>query len=298
MNPDSTIFAGVRWPRLILGVCITAVLSLSVHAVMIQVLNVPYPAAQLASFVPAWLNDAAMLLAVSWLYVCARKRWPAHSPARSVLVLSLILVCLNETLRGWFMNAYCSTPARTSWLFMAISSLQKAAYYVVAVVMGAAVGQRLKGGWRVAGALVLALFLSLAVTPSLSKASAAVMEQVAQWAPQWAPTGGWCKMPYGMDVLIPAYLTFIEPVLASLFCVALVWRYLVAHGFARVLQFALLILALKKQLLMAFLYAIYAPVPAGTALASMGQFSLEALALGVLMALSWRYAQRATAETR
>lgn len=54
----------------------------------------------------------------------------------------------------------------------------------------------------------------------------------------------------------------------------------------------LLILALKKPLLAAVFYAIYMPLPPMTALASMGQFTLEVAVLGLGMAMCWQYVSR------
>lgn len=56
----------------------------------------------------------------------------------------------------------------------------------------------------------------------------------------------------------------------------------------------LLALALKKQLFAAFFYAAYADLPFWTALSSMGQFSLEAVVLGLTTALSWAWANKGT----
>jgi len=104
------MFAGVRWGRLVLGVSLTAVLALSVHAVMLQWLHVPYPDASVFdSALPDWLNDAVMLCAAVWLYRCLRARATAQPVALRFFVLFGLLFCLNETLRGAWMTGYCVT---------------------------------------------------------------------------------------------------------------------------------------------------------------------------------------------
>lgn len=46
------IFDGVHWGRLLIGLILTVILSLSVHAVMLQVLHVPFPSAQVKTWIP------------------------------------------------------------------------------------------------------------------------------------------------------------------------------------------------------------------------------------------------------
>ncbi|KVA60533.1 hypothetical protein WI61_24935 [Burkholderia cepacia] len=291
MNIKAHIFSDLSWRRLIIGLCITGVLSLSVHAVMLQWLHVPYPAAPMESWLPEFINNVTMVWAANWLYGCLRAQCPSRSSVYRVFVLFLLLTGLNETLRSWFMNGYCSTGQKTQWLYQTLGSLQHVAYYALVATLVATMSGHSKAGWKLAIALALGGLLTFAVTPGLNAASAAVLYHFQDWA----PTGGWCQLPYGPVVLIPAYLTFIEPLAACLCCVAFAWRQLGARRFMRACQFALLILALKKQLFMSFLYAIYAPMPAWTALLSMGQFTLEAAALGLCMALSWRYANGSVA---
>jgi hypothetical protein len=43
---EPRLFEHVHWRRLLAGFCLTAVLSLSVHSVMIDILHVPYPSQQ------------------------------------------------------------------------------------------------------------------------------------------------------------------------------------------------------------------------------------------------------------
>ncbi|MET3551243.1 MULTISPECIES: hypothetical protein [Burkholderia] len=286
-KPILPLFAGIHRGRLAIGMCVATVLSLSVHAVMLQLFHAPYPGASLGSKLPAVVNDAVMIYAASWLYRSLCLSLPLRSPLCRITVLFVILACLNETLRGWFMNGYCSTPWTTSWLYETFTSLRGIAYYAAASVMSAAIYRCRQRSGRIVAAVLLALLLNFVLMSRL----ASVLSIVLAYVESLAPTGGRCQMPYGPEVLIPAYLSFVEPAIASLFCVAFTWRYSSARRCAFAWQFAVLVLALKKQLLMAYVYAIYAPMPAWTALASMGQFTLEAAALGLLTAVAWQFAK-------
>jgi hypothetical protein len=275
---------------MVVGFVAASILALSVHAIMLEILHVPYPSERLTARLPEVLNNMVFAWGAMWLYGGLHGRLYWRSTAFRIVVLTVLLCALNETLRGWLMNAYCADPSVSAWIYFAVAALPKVLAFAVTAAAAAVASRCLSAGWRQGvAAVALGLLLSFAVGPLMSWLQQVVMTPLAGWG----PTGGWCRLPYGMNVLVPAYLTFAEPALACLFCMAFVANRLPADGALRPLGFVLLILALKKQLLMSFFYAIYAPIPAMTALASMGQFSLEAAVLGLLMALSWDYATRA-----
>ncbi|CAM3483845.1 hypothetical protein BOSP111201_07850 [Bordetella sputigena] len=285
------LFSRVSRKRLLFGFVATCILALSVHAIMLDVFRVPYPAEQVTARLPDALNHIVFAWGAMWLYGSLHSRLSRRPMVCRIAVLTLLLGALNEMLRSWLMNAYCADTSVSALVFFAVQELPKIVAIAVTATGAVIAGRRLSPGWRQgAGAVVLGLFLSFVLGPLLSWLQPFLSAAISGLAPH----GGWCRQPYGMSVLIPAYLTFAEPALACLVCMAIVAKRLPAHGPLRPLSFMLLILALKKQLLMSFLYAIYASMPARTALASMGQFSLEAAALGLLTALSWDYATRAS----
>ena len=116
------------------------------------------------------------------------------------------------------------------------------------------------------------------------------MQPIMNFISNLEPQGEWCALPYGANVLVPAYLTFLEPVIACFAAAALAWGKLSRSRAVRYLQFTLLILAVKNQLLTPFIYVAFAKIPALSALASEGQFALEALALAMLTCVSWDWA--------
>jgi len=292
MNDATTIFAGVRWPRLMIGICLTGGLALTIHVVMVQWLKVSNP--DFHSPLPEVLNVVVMVYAAMWLDRCLRAQYAGRSPALRIFVLFVLLACLNGTVRNAFMSGYCSTMTPLRWLFGALSSVRPIAYFAVAAALTAGVGQFRQSEARLAAGVGLALLLVGIVSPGLS-----IMEQAAyQPLSDLLPSIGWCRLPYGMDVMIPAYLTSVEPALASFACIALVWRYLPERPLFRTVSFVMLILALKKQLLASLLYPFFAPGSALTALASMGQLSLAAAALGLLTVVFWRWAQRVPPRSR
>lgn len=289
MKTVARVFEGVRWGRLVCGVLLTTVLGLSVHAVMLQVLHVPYPSAVLESKLPEVLNGAIMMWAAIWLYDGLRARQTDCAAWVRVVILFVLLAGLNGTLRGALMNGYCSTREPVRWLIALLLTSHYLIYFAVIAGFAGAMSRFQSNTVRLAGVAAGALLAAFVLTPGLMALDAAISARVAHWV----IAGGWCRLPYGMDVLLPAYASFLEPVLACLVCLALIWRCLPVHPLGRVAAFVVLVLALKRQLLMPFLYAAFAPGPAVTALASMGQFSLEAAALAGLTVLSWWWARPA-----
>jgi hypothetical protein len=225
---------------------------------------------------------ATLALIILWQLASPRiqgsfvKRWG---------VLFLIASMLNESLvRGPFMEGYCTT----AWVFAFVGNLQKLATIALVAALIVAAAPRLALVWqKVVAAAVIAIFGTFVATPLIGVAMGPVMESIASLAPQ----GEWCTLPYGPDVLIPAYLTFAEPVLACMAAAALVWDRLSPSRLLRFARFTVLILAIKNQLLMPFIYAAFAKAPLMAAFVSESQFALEAVALALLTGITWEWSR-------
>lgn len=289
---NTGIFDGVHWGRLLIGLSLALVLSLSVHAIMLQVLHVPFPSAQIKTWVPFQVfTNVALVAGAIWLYGCIRSNHGQRARAFPAFILFILMCGFDETLRAWVMNSYCTLPPLNSAFFFGFIALSGALFPAAAAVLIALTAPYMQRRWQQGvGAILLGLLLTFAVAPLVS----AAQQAGAAYLIDLAPSQGWCKLPYGPNVLVPAYLTFIEPVLACGFSVALGWKYVPRGFWVKISVFMLLALALKKQLFAASFYAAYADLPFWTALSSMGQFSLEAAVLGLTTALSWGWANNGT----
>lgn len=67
------------------------------------------------------------------------------------------------------------------------------------------------------GVAIAAVYM-FAANPLFAVAWKPEMEKITYLA----PTGEWCKLPYGPDVLIPDYISFIKHVLACLMTAILI----------------------------------------------------------------------------
>jgi hypothetical protein len=271
--------------KLILGILLTGFLSLSLHAVMLQLLGIPYPSVAIDAPLAKFISSSVLgLLGLIYLAELSLPALATRSFAVRSGVIFVLGTALTESLfRGPFMEGYCSDSL--AWAF--ISNLPKmlsAALLAVAVV---AVTPRLPRFWqKVLAAAILGALSMYVLKPLIGALSKAPLEALS-----FMSHAEWCELPYGANVLVPAYLSFIEPVLAAVAAAALVWDRLSGRPLVRLLQFALLILLIKRQLLAAFIYMAYSGTPPLSGLASMGQFSLEALALALLAGLTWAWAR-------
>ena len=93
--------------------------------------------------------------------------------------------------------------------------------------------------------------------------------------------------PYGLHVIVPAYITYVEPVTAALVVAALVWDRLSAHTVLRVAQFVLLLMLMDLSLFRTAIYGFYDPAGFWAGLKSQGQFWLEDLILALGTAANW-----------
>lgn len=274
-------------PVLLTGMLLTAVVSLSVHAVMLQGLDIPFPSVAIDAPVASFVSGSFLnVLALIYLAQLAAPTLEKHTWIGRTGILFVVWMGLNEALfRGAFMEGYCTE----AFTYAFVTKFMKLLPSLVVAALVASMSTRLVHFWqKAAAALVLGAFWKFALAPAVAIAFKAPLAALAFLAPQ----SEWCQLPYGANVLIPAYLSFIEPTLACAAAVALVSARLSRTPMIRLLQFILLVLLLKKMLLAPFIYMIYANLPPLTALGSMGQFTLEALCLALGSGLTWSIAGR------
>lgn len=278
-------FDSIRWSRFGLGLFLTAVCALSVHAVMLQVLGTPFPDLSVVTVPYRFAIRVAQTLAlmVFWQYA-------SRTVNRSFLVqwglLFLIFSMLTESLiRDPFMAGYCTN----AWVFAFVSNIPKLLGIAIVCAIVVATTPRLLLAWQqIVAATIIAALARFALSPLIGMAAAPLMKSIASLAPQ----GEWCALPYGLNVLIPAYLSFAEPTLACVAAAILIWDKLSTSRGMRFLAFSMLILAIKNQLLMPFFYAGLAKGSFLLGLTSEGQFALEALALAVLTGATMEWSIR------
>lgn len=270
----------LQWTKLIAVMIVTLVCALSVHAFMLDWLNIPFPDSPIDAKVSRYVSKTIGFLALIMFLKMTVDGEDAQF-FRRLAIAFLVYGSLNEFLvRGPFMQGYCSN----AWLYAFAQNLPYLVPRLLAAALVALVTPRLDRVWKcvLAAAAITAIFQF-----EFIHWSASALKGSSDFLSAYAPTNEWCTHPYGLKVLIPAYLTFIEPVLGCTAAIILCWDRLPGSDGQRVAAFTLLIVALKNQLLEPFIYMFHAKPPALLALASEGQFALEAVALGVLTGMGW-----------
>jgi hypothetical protein len=272
----------IHWPKLALGVFIAAVCALSVHSIMLQGMGVPFPDLSLIPPVFKFLIRVVAILGLIFFWQLASRKI-STSFVKQWGLLFLVTAMLTENLiRGPLMQAYCTD----AWIFAFVGNIPKVLTIAVSSAIIVALTPRLQPIWqKVMAAFGIAALSMFAVTPLLGAAMAPVMQAIAHLAPQ----GEWCALPYGANVLIPAYITYAEPAIACMVMAMLAWDQLSPSRGLRHVQFTVLILAINYQLLMPIVYASFAKLSFMNALISEGQFALEALVLAMLTGIGWEW---------
>jgi len=270
----------VSWPILIAGAIVALVLSLSVHAVMIQGLHVPYPSNFPYTGWPRLPDGILSVLAAIYLSAHLPERHRKSSLRLRCTVMFLFLATIHEDLfRGPFME-FINLSNLTLYPFVDnIPKLIPLAVIAIGVESWTRRGTGVTA--NVIAAVVIAGGVSLVVQPLANYAFAGVIEFTG--AREGHQRYG---LPYDWHILLPAYLTFIEPVIAALVIGLAVRNKLPPAPLTRFGITAALILALKGPVFAPLLNVHYANTNAITAILSYAQFTFETMTLGILTALT------------
>jgi hypothetical protein len=272
----------INWLKFCIGVIISLVLSLSVHIVMLQGMNVAFPDFTVITASYKFFARVVSVLGLMFFWELADKKVGGIIAKKWALLIIIDAMLTESLFRGAFMNGYCSNSIG----FMLINNIPK--LLAIAIMCGLIVfsAPRLNNFFlKFCAAAAIAAIFMFVVSPLITIAWEPVTNSIAHLA----PTNEWCKLPYGPDVLIPSYISFIEPVMACMIMAILVWDKLSSTRWLKYLLFTLIVLAIKNQLLMPIFYAILGKNNLIINLASMGQFTLEAIVLAITTGFTFEW---------
>jgi hypothetical protein len=277
----------ISWPILAVGAIVTMVLPLSVHAVMLQGLHVPYPY-NFPHTGWARLPDA-ILSALGAIYLSAHLRQSTrkHSIGFRCALLFLLLASIHEDLfRGPFME-FINRSNFTLYPF--IDNIPKLIpWAVVALGVELWISHERSLRANLIAAALLAIVVAPLVKPFANYAFAGVMHFTEAREGQQR-----YGLPYDWHILLPAYLTFFEPVLAALVIARAIRNDLPPESLTRFGITAALILALKGPVFAPLINIHYANTSPLTSVLSYAQFTFETMALGILTATTLHSASHA-----
>ena len=268
----------ISWPTLFAGMIVTVFLSLSVHAVMLQGFHVPFPYNFPNTGWAKLPDDTLTVLGAIFLSAHLPRNIRKRSFGFRSALLFLLLASIREVLfRDPFMD-FINLSNLTLYPF--IDNLPKLIPLAVVAIGVESSILRERSFWTsLIFAVVLAAIAALLVKPLANYSMAGLMHFTS--AREGHQRYG---VPYDWHILMPAYLTFFEPVIAALVIGGVIRRRLPAAPLVRFGITAALIIALKGPVFAALLNIWYANTGAFTAILSYAQFTFETMALGILAA--------------
>jgi hypothetical protein len=270
----------MRLLSLIVGGVCTLLGGLSVHVVLQQTLHVPFPSQYPAHSIVEQFDQATtvfgLLLFVSWA-AGPLSRFPLLG--RWAIVFA-VYVMLRESFRAALMEGVVTTSYAYPVLELIPKLFATSILTFLCVVAQPAVP-------RIWQKIVVSGVIYVFVSSTMAFATGQFFEPLlAHFA--YLRHDEVYAMPYGENVLIPAYITYVEPVAGCIIAAALVWQRLAGRPPGAIVWFTFLILLLRRSLFPPFIYMFYESHQRLTAFLSAGQFSLETIALALLAATTWR----------
>jgi hypothetical protein len=215
-----------------LSVCLIAAgfVALSIHVAMLAA-GVPFPSTRPPIWA-RWIAQSVSVASVLAFLALALPRLRHLDYLRRTLLTFVLLAALKETLRGAIMNGVVTT----GWLFSATTLIQP---LVRALIVAALCVFAMR--WARSGIRLIAIALVVgAISVGASMLSGIVLAPLtARFAALSRPD--LYEFPYPLQVMIPAYLTFLEPVIATVVMAAMTWPRLPAGRMSRVASFAALV---------------------------------------------------------
>lgn len=265
---------------LFFGFLITLFISLSIHILMLQVIGVGFPDHSPVPTISKLLNTWFSVLALFTFYYLGKERLSKKSIAIQTLIVFAIYSMIKESLiRANVMEAVVTT----AWLFPFIKSAPGLLNYFILAFIIVLTNRFLYKKWQLIIASILAAaFIKSVLEPLMGSVFSPVIASYSYLAHEAI-----YQMPYGWEVMIPAYLTFAEPVFAAFLILYFIWEKIAVKNIHKIVLTGILISLMKGTLLPLFIYTPYMKLNLTSAMASEGQFTLEFLALGMLATFFW-----------
>ncbi len=197
----------------VMAVVLTAFISLSIHVVILQYFHPPVLSInpgfnQIVDFAIRFGTASASI----FIYVSSKEYWISIKPLYRVILFALLIMALTEMLfRGLLMNIIVGNPWPSEILRSVPSYLKFFSLSLLICCLVPAITE--KRQFRFLRYAVLALIMTVvliligkiavaALAPLLAHVSSPAASNISQ-------------VPYGINILIPAYMTYLEPTIAA-----------------------------------------------------------------------------------
>ncbi len=264
---------------LALALLFTAISSMACHALIVQNFTAPH------LVIPENINlITSIIMAIAFistsilLFHLSNTFWKSLSLFRQVLFFSILILALTQHFRGILMSIIVGVPWQRQLLLALPDFISLGLMSFIICYFSSKISKQKAYSWLIYTLFILITTLSVFLTKELATMLIHPLMALAPEIINIAP------LPYKINVLIPAYLSAIEPTLASF-----IIFYLIQDRFS---QYNTLIKGLIMGSIIILLYAgIYSFIQIAYSQGNFlyrlfyyGQFLWEYIALGLLTA--------------
>lgn len=196
-----------------LAVILTSILALSAHAIIIQnftapPINMDPKLNQIIGFVIQFATVMGTVL----IYFLSKPFWNKIKPSYRVILFALLIMALAGSLfRSVVMNIVVGAP----WGYQVLSTIPSyAGWLTLSILVCFYVSIIQKNNKFVVLQFMVFSFLTVVIMSFIKKLTNDLVEPLLSLVPQ-IDIANFIHIPYGMKVLVPAYITFLEPTIAS-----------------------------------------------------------------------------------
>jgi hypothetical protein len=193
------------------AIIFTGFISLSIHFVIYQHFHAPdikiNPSFdQIINFAIRFCTVVASVL----IYVSSKKHWLDIHPVKRIILFAVLIMALTESLlRGTIMNLIVGNSWQNQFL-LTISSYLK--FFSLSCVLCLLGNLNFKNNYLQWLYYLLLIFLATIIFYLIGNIAQKILVPLAAYLPN---TENPIHPPYGLNVLVPAYITYLEPTIAS-----------------------------------------------------------------------------------
>lgn len=196
---------------LIISIILTSIIALSAHALILHyfnppVINIDPKLNQVIGFVIRF----AMVIAAIFIYLLSKETWENIKPLYRVILFALLILALTEQLfRISIMEIVTGVP----WAYQAISTILSYISFLTLSLLVFLFLPIISGKKYSFFKYILFAVLTTAILFFIKQLTQYCLAPLLALVTQ-IDLSKLIHPPYGMDVMIPAYITFLEPTIA------------------------------------------------------------------------------------
>lgn len=197
-----------------IAVVLTGVISVSTHVLILQYFQAPdLKIEPFLGQICGYLIRFGTVIAAMFIYLLSKEYWTKIKPVKKIVLFAILILALIENLfRVTVMQIITGTP----WMYQILLLIPSYVTYltlslVICVFVQAASEKK---QFRLLRFFVIAILAAALLCWGIKKIMHYSLFPLLAYVPQPQALGT-NQLPYGIDILIPAYITYMEPTIAS-----------------------------------------------------------------------------------